>query len=74
MTTLPHRGAIVLRPDQEQVVSRIYASIREGHRAILSQAQTGFGKGHMIAAMLADCASRGKRAAVVTHLSEINTI
>lgn len=72
MTAYPHRGAIVLRPDQEEMVSRIYTSIREGHRAILSQAQTGAGKGHCIAAMLADCASRGKRAAVVTHLSEIN--
>ena len=68
----PHRGAIALRADQEAMVSRIYASIREGHRAILSQAQTGAGKGHCIAAMLADCASRGRRAAVVTHLSEIN--
>lgn len=72
MTDYPHRGAIVLRPDQEHMVSRVYASIRSGSKAILVQSQTGVGKGHMIAAMLADCASKGKRAAVVTHLSEIN--
>lgn len=72
MTAYPHRGAIHLRPDQERTVARIYASIRQGATAILAQEQTGFGKGHCIAAMLADCASKGKRGAVVTHLSEIN--
>lgn len=69
----PHRGAIQLRPDQDAFLARIYASIRQGARAILAQQQTSWGKGHAMTAMLADCANgTRKRGVVVTHLSEIN--
>lgn len=61
-----------LYPDQAAFRALLYRTIREGAQRICAVQQTGWGKGNLIAAMLADCASTGKRSAVVTHLDAIN--
>jgi len=61
-----------LYPDQAAYLALVYRTIRGGASRVLCQQPTAFGKGNIIAQALADCASKGHPAAVVTHLSEIN--
>lgn len=60
-----------LREDQALFVRLINASIRAGHRRILGQAPTGFGKGIVIADRAARAAARGRRVLVIAHREEI---
>lgn len=60
-----------LRPDQQQFVDLISQSIAAGHRRILAQAPTGFGKGVVIANRAAAAAAKGRRVMVIAHREEI---
>lgn len=60
-----------LRPDQATFVSLIRQSIRSGHRRILAQAPTGFGKGVVITNRVAAAAANGRRVIVIAHREEI---
>ena len=72
----PGRGAVMGAPplyaDQQAFRSLLYQTIHQGASRVCAVQQTGWGKGNLIAQMLADCAGTGKRSAVVTHLDAIN--
>lgn len=60
-----------LREDQQKFVDLISESIAAGHRRILAQAPTGFGKGVVIANRAAAAAAKGRRVMVIAHREEI---
>lgn len=60
-----------LREDQQKFVDLISESITAGHRRILAQAPTGFGKGVIIANRAAAAAAKGRRVLVIAHREEI---
>jgi DNA repair protein RadD len=60
-----------LRDDQKIFVSLIQASFRAGHRRVLAQAPTGFGKGVVIANRVAAAAAKCRRLLVIAHREEI---
>src|SRR5262252_2428588 len=61
---------IILRPDQEAVRAEAFEHLFAG-RNVLVIAPTGFGKGEVIASMLAEDASSGKTVLFLVHLEEI---
>jgi superfamily II DNA or RNA helicase len=50
-----------LRPRQVRAIEEIRAAVREGHRRIVLQAPTGFGKTLVSAHMISNAAARGNR-------------
>jgi superfamily II DNA or RNA helicase len=60
-----------LRPDQQRFIDLISESIAAGHRRILAQAPTGFGKGIVIANRAAVAAAKSRRVMVIAHREEI---
>lgn len=71
LPTPPAPALFTLRPDQQRIAEHLTASIRAGHRRILVQAPTGFGKGVLIAERVARAAARGHRCLVIAHREEI---
>jgi len=59
---------LVLRPDQHQVKSDVYQAIREGHKAIVVQAMTAWGKTAFSAQVIKDALSKGVEVLFVAPL------
>lgn len=65
--------AIVLFPDQQEIVDQSIAAIRAGHRRLLAQAPTGSGKGTISAHLLERAANKRNRGLFISPLKELTT-
>lgn len=63
--------SITLRPDQLQVLDATRQELRAGHRRVLMQAPTGFGKTVVASAMFGGAAQRGLRSVFIVHRREL---
>lgn len=64
LETLPP-CADCLRPNQRDLIAAIAAELAKGHRRVLGQADTAFGKTHVIAAVTAAAVEAGLRALIL---------
>jgi superfamily II DNA or RNA helicase len=62
---------ITLYPDQEIFVSKIRKKIKEGHKSIICQAPTGFGKTVVFSYIAKNALSKGNRVLILTHRTEL---
>ena len=62
---------IILRPDQQQLKQGIYAGWNAGHRNMLAQAATGFGKSVVVSDIALDINSANMRQAIIAHRNEL---
>lgn len=60
-----------LRPDQDQVIDAIRDSMREGHRHIMVQAPTGFGKTVVLSKIISNALDRKRKALTVVPAIEL---
>lgn len=62
---------VKLRPDQLELVERVRAAYRTGHRSVLMQGATGFGKTTTAANIIARSVARRKRVVFAAHLDAL---
>lgn len=61
----------ILRPDQLQLADDLRAALKAGHRAIIAQAMTGFGKTVFASHLMKESVSRGKRVLFLARQEEL---
>lgn len=64
-------AAVSLRPRQLQAIEALRQAYRDGHRAPILVAPTGFGKTHTSAEIIRSAVARGHRVWFLAHLREI---